>query len=192
MYNHKEFFDWEIASGHCQTNAVYRELHHGFGKWLVNAYKKLDGEPLRTLDFGCGTGTLVEFLIYRGVDAYGLTINKYEHAYFVERNPRFAERLILLDGKTIWDPEKPFDVITCIEVFEHMTDAMVDRAAVIFKSICKTLIFSSTPKKSENDEELGHINIRPTEDWIKHFEDKGFKLVSKPEIPTLWTLEFEK
>ncbi len=76
------------------------------------------GRDLRWLDYGCGLGGLVRHLRERGYDqAYGFD-EGFGVGYMEERGiPHLdASALALEDGG--------FDVITCIEVIEHITDPM--------------------------------------------------------------------
>ena len=67
--------------------------------------------------------------------------------------------------------EGPFDLVTCIEVAEHMPEA---EAKAMIEEICRhtdQVIFSSTP---DDFEEPTHINLHPAEYWIEHFQRQGF------------------
>jgi 2-polyprenyl-3-methyl-5-hydroxy-6-metoxy-1,4-benzoquinol methylase len=98
--------------------------HHSGAAILdfVARYVRLDGG--RVLDYGCGAGYLIEHLLGRGVRVHGLDFSSGS----VERvRARFGSRPNF-DGAThVADlpgplPAESFDVVTCIEVIEHLPD----------------------------------------------------------------------
>jgi hypothetical protein len=54
------------------------------------------------------------------------------------------------------------------------------------------IVFSSTPHKTPNDEEWGHINIKQESEWIEFWNMLGYSVLEKPQTPTGWTLMLEK
>jgi SAM-dependent methyltransferase len=86
-------------------------------------------EPIRWLDFGCGAGGLLKFLRDRAtvqvrdqerqIEASGFDVGSY------------AEKLETIDKLKIWDrnelekvPAGYFQIITCIEVIEHVPEPL--------------------------------------------------------------------
>jgi len=57
---------------------------------------------------------------------------------------------------------------------------------------CKYFHFSSTPHTTTWDTEWGHINIKQERDWIAFFKQHDYELLSKIEVPTTWSLLFNK
>jgi len=53
-------------------------------------------------------------------------------------------------------------------------------------------LFSSTPHKTDEDEQIGHINVREVGDWIDLFKGAGFKYAFLLKLPTEWTIFFTK
>lgn len=75
-------------------------------------------KPLRWLDYGCGTGGLVRYARERrGHDAVG-----FEPSPFAARLPQHGVPLIA--GDELSDAAGIFDVVTAIEVIEHVLDPM--------------------------------------------------------------------
>jgi SAM-dependent methyltransferase len=122
--------------------------------------------PRSVLDAGCAMGLLVDALWDRGVPAQGIDISRYAIA-----NVRPDMRSYCREA-SLTDPiDGNFDLVTCIEVVEHLEAA--DAQAVI-ANICKvtdTILFSSTP--SDFDEPT-HISVRPPIFWIEAFAAQGF------------------
>ncbi len=86
-------------------------------------------EELHWLDFGCGAGGLLKFLRDKGVLDVGGRMKRIVPAGFDVG--AYAERLASIDKFKIWKwnelnqlPEHSFEVITCIEVVEHLEEPM--------------------------------------------------------------------
>src|SRR5438270_13883388 len=80
-------------------------------------------QPKRVLDAGCALGFLVEAFWDRGVEAWGMDVSSYAISQ-VRRDLQPYCRL-----GSIADPiEGPYDLITCIEVLEHMPEAQARQA----------------------------------------------------------------
>ena len=94
---------------------------------------------LSWLDFGCGAGSLLKFVrdlncLEIGTKAIPVEISGFDVGVF-------ARRLAVQDGFKIWDleelnrlPEQTFDVISCVEVVEHLEHPME-----VFKLLAKLL-----------------------------------------------------
>jgi cyclopropane fatty-acyl-phospholipid synthase-like methyltransferase len=93
-----------------------------------------------------------------------------------------------------------YDMITSIEVFEHIPDEKLMPFIKELPHHCEYFLFSSTPYPNtpEFDEQWGHCNLKQTDEWIRIFTEAGFELLKeetkylqKNEIPTKWTLMFK-
>lgn len=67
-----------------------------------------------------------------------------------------------------------FDLVTCIEVVEHIpaediADALDNLTALVADG--GFLIFSSTPTADAQDT---HLNVQPKRFWLKQFQQRGF------------------
>lgn len=139
--------------------------------------------PKTVLELGCGPGIFISALLQRGVDAKG--IDKNRHFKKLNENP-----IILADLKT-YRIEQPVDVITSIEVFEHLTDEELDNILSQVADNCKWFVFSSTPHSSPTDAEWGHVNIKSRADWISYFKPYDLSLTHNWALPTHWTMVFK-
>lgn len=122
--------------------------------------------PKRVLDVGCALGFLVESFWDRGVEAWGMDVSSYAIEN-VRRDMRpycrVASATEPLAGR--------YDLITCIEVLEHMPEDEATQAARNISGATDTLLFSSTPYDVS---EPTHLNVRPIVSWLKLFQDLGF------------------
>ena len=122
----------------------------------------------RVLDVGCAKGFLVEALRDRGVEAFGIDVSAYaigEVRADVRPYCRVASATEPLDG--------PWDLITCIEVLEHMSEAEGRRAIANICAAADDVLFSSTP---DDFDEPTHVNVRPSSWWVERFAEHGFEL----------------
>lgn len=74
----------------------------------------------RTLDFGCGSGELVEAMVSEGYDAHGFEIGQ---AYGSEAESRLGSRIKVSSWKEV-DYQPEFDLITSFQVVEHLRDPL--------------------------------------------------------------------
>ena len=108
-----EFLDfYRLAKDHLQTNDA-----------------ALTEEPIRWLDFGCGAGALLKFLRHRQ------TVQVRGHQRAIEVSGfdvgSYADKLKTIDKLKIWSwqeleklPSDYFQIITCIEVVEHLPEPL--------------------------------------------------------------------
>jgi hypothetical protein len=122
--------------------------------------------PTSALDAGCAMGFLVEGLRKRGVDAQGVDVSEYaisrvhesvrEHCWVAS----LAEPL-----------ERRYDLITCIEVLEHIPPEQTERTIANLCAATDRLLLSTTP---HDYAEATHLNVRPPEDWSAALAREGF------------------
>jgi 2-polyprenyl-3-methyl-5-hydroxy-6-metoxy-1,4-benzoquinol methylase len=186
-YSDFEFFRWETDRGYWQENKAYWDANYHTYKYLK---EKTNCDTV--LEIGPGVGCLLEHMLINKVNAYGIDMNPFHREYFVQRNPYF-ESAYSLGDITKAKIEGDFDLIISIEVFEHIDDKTLSPLIKSLSKSCKFFFFSSTPYASTYnfDHEWGHINVKPTEHWIRLFESNGFKLIDKPGFPAPWACLFQ-
>lgn len=122
-------------------------------------------DPSTVLDAGCAKGFLVAALRERGVEAYGFDLS--EHA--IADAPEGAKPYVRVASLT--DPiEGRYDLVTCIEVIEHLDPADATVAVANLASATDCLLLSSTPGDRD---EATHVNIQPPERWSQLFAGHG-------------------
>lgn len=122
--------------------------------------------PRTALDAGCALGFLVESLRDRGVEAYGLDISEYAIQQVREDIKPYCAV-----GSLAAPLPRRYDLITCIEVLEHMPRAEAEQAVVHLCAASDDIVFSSTPVDYK---EATHFNVQPPEYWAYHFALQGF------------------
>jgi hypothetical protein len=122
--------------------------------------------PATTLDAGCAVGFLVVALHDRGVEAHGVDISPWAISQVPERVRSRVRMMSLTD-----ELDGHYDLITCVEVIEHLPDAVADRVVGNLTRHAEAVLFSST---SDGFEEATHINVRPPAHWARLFAEHGF------------------
>jgi SAM-dependent methyltransferase len=125
-----------------------------------------DIAPRRVLDAGCAIGLLVETLRARGVDAHGIDISGYAIA-----NLHDAVKSYCRHGSIAAELDGRYDLITCIEVVEHMPPTEAEAAIANFCRHTDDVLFSSSPN---DHREPTHVNVQPPEHWAEIFARHGF------------------
>lgn len=137
-----EFFDRIAAS-------IVREFH-----------------PSSVLDAGCAMGFLVEGLRKRGVEASGVDISEYAISQVHESIREFCQV-----GSLTEPLDQRYDLITCIEVLEHLPPEDADTALANLCAATDRLLLSTTPADYS---EATHLNVQPPEVWSAALAREGF------------------
>ncbi|HEU0207970.1 MAG TPA: class I SAM-dependent methyltransferase [Candidatus Udaeobacter sp.] len=100
----------------------------------------------RVLDAGCGSGTISQFLSLYSREAIGMDSNPSAIAYASDayKRPNLHFRLGQFEELT---NDKPFDIIYCIEVIEHLYENQVKDVLSVFHKLTKPggRLFLTTP-----------------------------------------------
>lgn len=122
--------------------------------------------PSTVLDAGCAMGFLVEALRKRGVDAKGIDVSEYAISQVHESVAEHCSVASLsepLPGR--------FDLVTCIEVLEHIPAEQADVAIANLCAASDRLLVSTSPRDYS---EPTHLNVQPPEFWSAAFAREGF------------------
>src|SRR4051812_21777270 len=144
-----------------ERNAHWLEFFAGIARQMVRSLR-----PKDVLDAGCAWGLLVEAFWDLGVEAHGIDVSEYAIA-----RVRPDMRTYCRVGSIAEPFERRYDLITCIEVVEHMPP---DEADLAIANMCRSadrVFFSSTPRDFD---EPTHVNVRPVMGWVQLFGKHGF------------------
>jgi SAM-dependent methyltransferase len=160
----KLFDDYYYAHG---CGAPYRRDEG----WLAQFGRIADAivreiQPRTVLDVGCAIGLLVETLRHRGVEAYGIDVSEYAIEQ-VHQSVRAYCRV----GRATEPFGRRYDLITCIEVLEHMPPEQAQAAIANLCAHADGVLFSSSPFDYA---EVTHFNVQPPEYWARLFAQQGF------------------
>ncbi len=174
-----ELFDHDYYAHHCgpvpyeRGRAAWQNHFSVAARSIVEQFA-----PRRTLDVGCAKGFLVEQLRDLGVEAYGIDVSEYAISQ-VREDVRPYCRI----GSAAEPFGERYDLITCIEVVEHMPE---DQAEQVIQNLCRhadEIVFSST---SADYAEPTHFNVQQPEYWRELFARNGFYPVLR-DNPTYLT-----
>ena len=122
--------------------------------------------PITVFDAGCAMGFLVEALWDRGIHATGMDISSYAIA-----NVRRDISPFCRVGSLVDPISGRYDLVTCIEVLEHLPEQEALRAMRNVASITDTILFSST---ATDIAEPTHFNVHQPIWWLEHFQRLSF------------------
>lgn len=142
--------------------------------------------PRRVLDAGCALGLLVESLRTRGVEAFGLDVSTFAIA-----NVHDSVKAFCRCASATEDLTEHYDLITSIEVLEHMPPADGEAAVANFCRHTSDVLFSSSPIDYR---EATHVNVQPPEHWAEQFARHGFlrDVDFDASFVTPWAVRFTK
>lgn len=183
----------------CDYDTCYYATHLGGEEgydWSSESWRNFFGlvadrliavtAPSSVLDVGCAKGLLVQALAERGIDARGFDVS--EHA-IETAHPDIRERLSV---RSATDPiDGTYDLITCIEVLEHMSDSEAQQAIDRMTAATSRILFSSSPSDFA---EPTHINVHDNAAWSAWFADRGFFRRTDVDVSFLtpWAILFER
>jgi SAM-dependent methyltransferase len=148
-----------------ERNAWWLDFFQGIADNII-----AERAPASVLDVGCAMGFLVEGFRNRGVAAYGIDISEYALDEAAEAVRPFVALGSATDPLPSAFPER-FDLVTCIEVLEHLSPAECDEAVARMCALTDAVLFSSTPS---DHAEVTHVNVQPPEYWAGLFARHGF------------------
>lgn len=161
--------------------AVWLEFFGGVADQLVRRIG-----PRSVLDAGCAMGLLVESLRDRQVAAEGVDVSDYAISQ-VRADIRPHCRV----GSILEPYGRRYDLITCIEVLEHLTPDEAEPAVANLCAHTDDVLFSSSPSDYI---EPTHRNVQPPEYWAELFAWQGFvrDLEFDAGFLTPWAVRFRR
>jgi 2-polyprenyl-3-methyl-5-hydroxy-6-metoxy-1,4-benzoquinol methylase len=126
-------------------------------RWIDHVLK-----PNMIVDIGCGPGMFVQAFRERGLTAWGCDIDDY-----VVGKPHLSQ-------VSMFDLHQPADLVTCIEVAEHINTGLSDEIAKsMWRNVTSggNLIWSAAHPGQGG---VGHINCQTKEYWQEKLEAQGF------------------
>lgn len=170
------FEHYSKYSRNVETSPLTDEV---YAKW-TNEWK---ASGLRThLDFGCGSGALVRFANENGMQSEGTEINFDVIAMLNSMN------LPVRDFESIRRSTRKYDIITIIEVLEHVTDPKLILTSLRDKLTAHGILYITTPNFNSLNRYLwknrwralwypDHINIFSTKSIKEILQISGYEIV---------------
>ena len=134
--------------------------------------------PKTAMDVGCGGGALIQGLLKRGVDAYGIEGSSHAKQYMPDRIGIHDLRRPLQEADWYDGPAQSYDLVTCTDVGEHIEHEGHDNFCKTLADLTKYggwLVFGAA---GEGQEGLGHVACEHPCYWIDRLERVGFRLLA--------------
>ncbi len=179
----RHLFDEYYFAHNCgrpyQRDEHWLNFFDGIAKRIIEEF-----QPQSVLDAGCAWGFLVEAFRKRGVEAYGVDISEY-----ALQNVHPDIKPYCWVGSITQPFGRKFDLITCIEVLEHLLPDEVPKAIENLCQHANQIIFSSTPFDFK---EATHFSVHDPEYWAAQFARHGFyrDLDTDLSYITPWAVRF--
>jgi SAM-dependent methyltransferase len=98
--------------------------------------------PTRTLDLGCGPGTLMHLLLELGVESEGID---YAESSLRLATPEVRDRIVIGHvGDPTLKPANSYDLVICREVLEHLTVLEVKQCVTNMVRMTSKFIYCTT------------------------------------------------
>jgi len=143
------FWDWFASS------EVRRK--HYFGEKLAEAVVKVLRKncppPARVLDFGCGTGTMLQALANAGYSVCGCDTSEFSVLTAKQKltGHRNFEDCVVLNPNQLPFSERSFDIVIATETIEHLLPEWIDSAFSVWYQMLRSdgVLFLTTPNKEQ-------------------------------------------
>ena len=194
---------WERDS-HYKRFAGYRAGLEATMAWY-RAFTRFVDDLLpcsgRHLDAGCGHGAIVHLLAQRGLESYGIDVSSYMIEQAQEFDPKYRNRFAIASVKDELPFPDPFDVVTCLEVLEHIERPQEAIGAMARHLAPGGLLVATTPNPANRfplynpaTSDPTHISLHEPAWWRDGAEKEGLDVlrsVTYWPVPLLWRLSPE-
>lgn len=160
-YHYEENYYAHYGGNNYERNNGWEEIFQKKAKTLT-----LDFNADKFLDAGCAIGYLVEALRDLGKDAYGIDVSDYVISQVRDDIKPYCKVQSVLTPLN-----ERYDLITCIEVVEHLKPDELDDAIGNLCSATDIIVFSSSPSDYE---EASHYSVHTPAFWCIKFLRHNF------------------
>ena len=198
MSNRFEHDYWERDS-HYKRFADYRTGLEATMDWYQAFIRFVDDilpRSGRHLDAGCGHGAIVHLLAERGLESYGIDVSAYMVEQAQEFELRFRDRFAVASIEDELPFPDPFDVVSCLEVLEHVERPRDAVAALVRHLAPGGLLVVTTPNPANrfprydpSTSDPTHISLHEPRWWREAAEQDGLEIlrsVTYWPVPLLW------
>ena len=133
-------------------------------------------KPESVLDLGCGRGPYLYFWNWFVNDSKGVELSEYaaQNAFIPDR--------IAVGDVTDEGVYKDTDLITAVDVLEHLDNEQLDKALKNIVKYGKRFLFSVPVIGDQNlENDKTHKQFKTRGDWIKTWESYGIKIKDTPD-----------
>lgn len=135
--------------------------------------------PGSVVDVGCGTGNLVWGFRRSGVEARGIELSPDAIRQSAKEVRPFLQLGDVLDTGL---PDESFDLVTCIDVLEHIPPPDSDQAIGELHRIARRHVLLHVCLWSEGNasRDPTHVNLRSRRYWTGKLRRRGYELIEVP------------
>lgn len=162
----QERMDGDFTAADFQHRKMYGPNYRRLGKALV----ELLG-PDKHLDLGAGQGLLVEAMQGQGVASHGIELSASAKRSTVEHIR--DNHMTYGWGMTEWHRVAPADLVSSVEVLEHLPESDADQAVATICGRSTRWVYFSAAAPGQAGK--GHVNCQPKKYWRAKFEAHGFR-----------------
>jgi SAM-dependent methyltransferase len=156
---------------------------------LVDLLRKLNliNRESRIVDYGCAVGFLLEGfyeLGYRDVAGYEVS------DWAIAEGTRRGNDITKWDDSVNW--AQSADVLTALDVFEHMEDAEIKRVLKVLTPSCLILRIPTSVDGGKtfalevSRQDPTHINCKTKDQWIQFLQKLGYETCLKLNLYTIY------
>lgn len=136
---------------------------------LINIFKECNKELKSVVDIGCGTGTLLNEFIQKGIDdVYGVDFHDNKNLLEIPNSHYICQNLNDINELEM---NRSFDLAVCLEVVEHLESEVAGSLVAFLCKRADVVLFSAAIPFQGGD---GHINEQWPEYWENEFKKSGY------------------
>jgi 2-polyprenyl-3-methyl-5-hydroxy-6-metoxy-1,4-benzoquinol methylase len=140
------------------------------------------------LDVGVGAGQFLNMLARSGKFRSVVGIDKVNFNKYIELEPNMSR--LRGDIANLQFEDDSFDVVTCMEVLEHVPSEVFVAGVAELRRVCRGQLIMSLPFCEQEPISKYHLRRFEAADILELFPDAGYTLLDRPRMP--WMIMEER
>lgn len=126
--------------------------------------------PRSSLDVGTGSGKLVQELLKKNVDAFGIDISQFQ---INNLTPGLKKRILHGNISNLPFEDKKFDVVSAFQVLEHIEKAELNKSLQEMARISRQYLILEMPTLENYNASIDptHVSILVYQEWLSIIND---------------------